>query len=478
MKNKFSFIVIVLCCMQFPNRLYCQIENKRQIGTQIWMMENLNTDTFQNGDLIMEAKSWFEWNFANIHCQPAYCYFNDDVKNGLKYGKLYNWYAVNDRRGLAPVGWHVPSYNEWNVLFEEIGGVNEFNKPQWGFLRLANGFRETRPGRQHWASSLEEGFFAEGGYSIKSPSGYVLCGAHETFVFLDSPLHVDYPERYYGGDVGYRVDGVYVRCIQGEDLNSSNDEILLNEIDLINEHWQTGSTRDMILESDTLPIGFLSNNGNEVEIGEQRWMTKNLNVNYFRNGDIIPVVKTYKDWQVAGLNHQPACCYLLNDTNNGQKYGKLYNWYAVNDSRGLAPVGWHIPSKYELDDFLSFIDSAGDFFSDSRFELMSDSGWYFNAPSCMPRSNRTRFSALPGGYRDHRGAFTRAGFFAFFWLATEEDGRLGDYWGVSNVLSGAGWGNFGVPFIKKYPNQREMNTKDALHALQKGFGMSIRCLRD
>jgi uncharacterized protein (TIGR02145 family) len=473
MKIKFNLLVVVLYSLQFPSLLYCQIENKKQIGTQMWMMENLNTDTFQNGDLIMEAKTWFEWNFANIHCQPAYCYFNNDVKNGLKYGKLYNWYAVNDSRGLAPVGWHIPSYNEWNVLFEEIGGVSELNKPEWGFLRLANGFREANRQRQQWVSSLEEGFFTGGGYSIKSPSGFVFCSAQETIVFLDSLINVDYPEKIYGGSGGWRGDGVYVRCIQGEDLKSLNDEVLLNESDLIDELWQTKSKINSIVENDTLPIGFLFNNGDEVEIGEQRWMTKNLNVDCFRNGDIIPVVKTYKDWQLAGLKHQPACCFLFNDTNYGEKYGKLYNWYAVNDVRGLAPIGWHIPSKNEIDDLFSVMKSTFGRFAtwpiDFRFELMSESGWYFNAPRFMPRSNRTRFSALPAGFRDNRGAFTRAGFLTFFWLATEGDIQLGNYWGFNNVLDWIGY--FGSP-VNNYELFHKNN--DSI----KGYGMSIRCIRD
>ncbi len=99
-----------------------------------------------------------------------------------------------------------------------------------------------------------------------------------------------------------------------------------------------------------------------VTIGTQVWMIKNLDVATFRNGDPIPQAKTAEEWVKAGENQQPAWCYYDNDPANGAKYGKLYNWYAVNDSRGLAPVGYHIPSDAEwrkLTDFLGGEDIAG-----------------------------------------------------------------------------------------------------------------------
>lgn len=87
--------------------------------------------------------------------------------------------------------------------------------------------------------------------------------------------------------------------------------------------------------------------GSEVRIGSQVWTTTNLNVVTFRNGDTIPEAKSEKDWETAGYNKQPAWCYNENNAGYGVKYGKLYNWYAVNDPRGLAPNGWHIPSDAE-----------------------------------------------------------------------------------------------------------------------------------
>ena len=96
-----------------------------QIGTQTWMVENLNVSTFRNGDSIPQAKNDKEWSMSVESMQPAWCYYDNNPKNGEKYGKLYNWYAVNDPRGLAPAGWHVPGDEEWAKLIDFLGGDSD-----------------------------------------------------------------------------------------------------------------------------------------------------------------------------------------------------------------------------------------------------------------------------------------------------------------------------------------------------------------
>ena len=107
-----------------------------------------------------------------------------------------------------------------------------------------------------------------------------------------------------------------------------------------------------------------------VVLGKQTWMAENLNVDKFKNGDLIPEAKTPEDWKRAGEKNQPAWCYYNNDPINGQKYGKLYNWYAANDPRGLAPEGWHIPSREEFDTLVQF---SGD--SLYSYNLKANNGW-------------------------------------------------------------------------------------------------------
>lgn len=93
-----------------------------RIGNQIWMMNNLNINHFQNGDIIREAKSIKDWENADINKIPAWCHYNNDDKNGKIYGKLYNWHAVIDPRTLAPKNWHIPNDNEWQILSSCCGG--------------------------------------------------------------------------------------------------------------------------------------------------------------------------------------------------------------------------------------------------------------------------------------------------------------------------------------------------------------------
>ena len=92
-----------------------------KIGTQVWMTKNLDVDRFRNGDLIPEAKNAKEWEKLESET-AAFCYYEYDSKNGKVYGKLYNWYAVKDPRGLAPKGYHIPSDAEWTILTEFLGG--------------------------------------------------------------------------------------------------------------------------------------------------------------------------------------------------------------------------------------------------------------------------------------------------------------------------------------------------------------------
>src|SRR5258708_5920309 len=93
-----------------------------KIGRQEWMAENLDVSHFRNGDPITEAEDAGEWQKEGSGGRPAWCYYNGDPISGRMYHKLYNWYAVNDPRGLAPDGWHVPSNSEWVDLEGYLGG--------------------------------------------------------------------------------------------------------------------------------------------------------------------------------------------------------------------------------------------------------------------------------------------------------------------------------------------------------------------
>jgi len=185
--------------------------------------------------------------------------------------------------------------------------------------------------------------------------------------------------------------------------------------------------------------------GKEVTIGNQVWMAENLNVAKFRNGDPIPHAKTDDEWEKAGENEQPAWCYYENDPANGAKYGKLYNWYAVNDPRGLAPVGYHIPSDAEwtkLEDYLG---------SDAGTKMKSTSGWARNGNG----TNSSGFNGLPGGGRSASGLFNGVGSGGNWWSSSEDEAD--DAWGRGLSCDS------GNVFRDYY---------------YKEVGFSVRCLRD
>ncbi len=92
-----------------------------KIGDQVWMVENLDVDHFRNGDPITEVRDAVQWSELNF---GAWCYYDNDLANGEIYGKLYNCFAVNDKRGLCPAGWHLPSDTEWSILEDYLGGSN------------------------------------------------------------------------------------------------------------------------------------------------------------------------------------------------------------------------------------------------------------------------------------------------------------------------------------------------------------------
>ena len=89
------------------------------IGSQIWLKENLRTTKYSNGDPIPEITSGTQW--MNL-TSGAYCNYNNDPGFADTYGLLYNWYAVKDPKNICPAGWHVPSESEWTSLIDFLGG--------------------------------------------------------------------------------------------------------------------------------------------------------------------------------------------------------------------------------------------------------------------------------------------------------------------------------------------------------------------
>lgn len=180
----------------------------------------------------------------------------------------------------------------------------------------------------------------------------------------------------------------------------------------------------------------------EVNICNQKWMGYNLDINHYRNGDLIPEVKDSTEW--ANLQ-TGAWCYFDNDPINGAIYGKLYNQWAVNDSRGLAPIGWQIPTRgssedypgdwYNLVECLGGWNQAGGKLKTTGNTRYGSGLWiYPNAGA----TNESGFAGLPGGYRDSKGLFTGALGMGGYWWSMNSSFSLHYFSAQSGNLGGSG----------------------------------------
>jgi len=168
-----------------------------------------------------------------------------------------------------------------------------------------------------------------------------------------------------------------------------------------------------IIIEDSEPVSDIDGNVYKtIKIGEQVWMAENLNVSHFRNGDPIPEAKTTEEWIQAGIDNEPAWCYYNNDSENDNKYGKLYNWYAVNDPRGLALENWIIPDNKEWTKLIDYLGGS----KEAGTGMKSATGWNSKGNG----DNSSRFNALPGGGRVYNGIFSDIGNAAVWWSSSEE----------------------------------------------------------
>jgi len=149
-----------------------------------------------------------------------------------------------------------------------------------------------------------------------------------------------------------------------------------------------------------------------IVIGEQTWMAENLRVTRFQNGDTIPNITDNEEW--AALTTGAYCNY--NNTNNLDTiatYGRLYNWYAVADSRKLAPIGWRVPTIADWTELIEYL--GGDTIASKHLKEVGDYHW--NAP--VISNNSSGFTAIPNGRRYLAEDFSGIGSYNVLWTASE-----------------------------------------------------------
>ena len=196
-----------------------------------------------------------------------------------------------------------------------------------------------------------------------------------------------------------------------------------------------------------------------IKIGDQWWMAENLKVTHYQNGDPIDHVTDGTEWSNLTTG---AYCEHSNDPTNAETYGRLYNWYAVDDSRSIAPEGWHVPTDEEwkqLEMYLGMSQAQADdtgWRGTDEGGKLKDTTLLWNQPNAGA-TNESGFSALPGGCRvDYNGTFSSIGVTALFWSST-----------------GAGSSNAWYRDLNHDSSQVWRTS-----AARKHDGHSVRCVRD
>lgn len=187
------------------------IYNLVTIGSQIWMVENLRTTKYRNGDPISNIENETDWRNANT---GAYCWYNNDkISFADNYGALYNGHAVLDNRNIAPTGWRVPTVTDFNTLIAYLGGRDAGGKMK-------------HPATHYWnfpntGASNESGFSAKPGGICCYPNEYFSNKNYKCYFWTSdttpsnlwfSNLSHDTPSTGWGQAAMYM--GMSVRCIR------------------------------------------------------------------------------------------------------------------------------------------------------------------------------------------------------------------------------------------------------------------------
>ena len=222
---------------------------------------------------------------------------------------------------------------------------------------------------------------------------------------------------------------------------------------------QTAFSNESIVETEIWVTDIDGNIYKTIKIGNQVWMAENLKVTRYRNGESIPNVTDNSQW--ANLTNGARCAYN-NDNNNVATYGLLYNWYAVIDSRNIAPEGWHVPTDEEWKELEMYLgmnqneaDATGWRGSPVGGKLKEASTTYWNNPN-TGATNESGFTAFPGGYRSHH--------YATFYSI----GYYGCLWSVNEGSSEGAWRR-----LLHYNNSNVYRSY-----IDKHYGFSVRCVRD
>jgi uncharacterized protein (TIGR02145 family) len=404
------------------------------IGTQIWTGCNLDVATYRNGDPIPEVTDPTAWAALTT---GGWCWHNNDSLNGTTYGKLYNWYAVTDIRGLAPIGYHVPTNAEWIVLTDYLGGdlvaggkmkeegLCHWIAPNTGatntslFTGLPGGYRDNDGtyynigGNGSWWSS-SVGDISTAPYLFVANIGPNAYNSYNNFKksglsvrLIKDPVCTPSCEAW---SYTYTAWSAWSTCTAGTQTrtrtaNGTRTCILAD----CSTNIETSSNIES--ESQSCVIPCLDCVAHDVTIGTQIWTGCNATVSTYNNGDPIPYVDNTASWAALTTG---AWCYVNNDPSTEATYGKLYNWYAITDPRGIAPNGYIVPTDADWTTLTTFLGGT----SVAGGKMKGLCHWI---PTNIDATNTSLFTGLPGGYRDNGGYYNNIGNYGFWGSSTENN---------------------------------------------------------
>ena len=446
-----------------------------EIGEQCWFRENLQTIQFLNGDSIpssfVNSYSGHGALAAATAAGPMVAAFASNESNLAYFGGLYNHAAVTDSRGLCPAGWHVPHDDEWAQLTIELGmpEAEAYNTNWTGSGALIG---PQLRNNDFYLGSNSSGFSALHGGNFASNGQYYSFGEMATFWSSEASGGGAWL-RALGNHNGIQrqlsnvLNGLSVRCLKDVSPVSPEEGAACDDgnNNTYNDVWDLNATScagtPAVAEDGSGPCeGALTVNYNGydyllVEIGEQCWFRENLRTENYTNGDSIPSGLSNSEWSTASFG---ASAIYGENPSNLETFGRLYNWLAVNDSRGLCPSGWHVPADSEwmvLEMTLGMSDSlvglTGWRGTDQGTQIKSTYSWNNGGNG----TNTSGFNAPAGGSRySYNGGYYHAGDLGEWW-SSSEDGTQGWF----RTLS------------KEKENIRR-------NLAFKGFGFSVRCIVD
>lgn len=488
------------------------------IGKQTWMVENLKTTHYRNGDLVANVTDNAIWSALKT---GAWSDQFNSADYGATYGHLYNWFAVNDARNIAPVGWHVATAAEWETLSTFLGGDT------------ISGAKLKDIGTSLWRSpnigaTNDVGFKALPG-GLRMPDGTFLLWTYDAYWWTSTEksstnawfTEVDYQSRYLTIGDGYIFSnknyGFSVRCVRDEVpsvIATQATSITKNSascggtvtydggLNIINRGvcWSTSQNPTIDLNNKTSDgtgagnfVSSITGLTPNTTYHVRAYATNSKGTSYSDeivfttvnapnditdiDGNIYTQVSIgTQTWMVENLKvtHYRNGDPIANVTDNtawstlttgawsdqfntasfGTQYGHLYNWYAVKDNRNIAPVGWHVATLAEWQTLSSFL--GGDSVSGGKLKEASTSFW--RNPN-FGATNEVGFTALPGGLRMPDGTSLYWTYDAYWWTSTEKSATNAWFTDIDHQ--------------SKY-----LSYNDGYINSNKNYGMSVRCVKD